>query len=296
MRGIFCVVGADGFLGSYFIRHIMQNSDEKIIALNHKEAAFPDSEQLTNMIFELSDEESIKKAAALLSGFRDIRILFLASVHNPDIIKKDPDNALYINTVCYNRFLESIKDLDVKKLYYASSDTVYGESIDGYSFTENDTPAPVNIYGEQKLGAERITLEHGFSVIRYSALCGVSLTSRKNHFCDMVVNSVSEGKEFFLLTDWRRPALSYKDAADITYRLFSKDIKEKIINICSDRIYSKYEIGIKLCEHGNFNKQLLIPATKEELGVFTEKRADDIYMDNSLIKSLLRIDSLELKF
>lgn len=293
---MFCVIGADGFLGSYFIRHILENSDEKIAALNHKEAVFPDSAQLTNMIFELSDEKSIKKAADLLSDFTDIKILFLAAVHNPDIVKKDPDNALYINTVCYNRFLESIKELDVTKLYYASSDTVYGESIDGYSFTEKDTPAPVNIYGEQKLQAEKITLKHGFSVIRYSALCGVSLTSRKNHFCDMVVNSVSEGKEFFLLTDWRRPALSYKDAAEITYRLFCKDISENIINICSDRIYSKYEIGLKLCEHGNFSKELLVPATKDELGVFSENRADDIYMDNSLIKSLLRINSLELKF
>ena len=293
---MFCVVGADGFLGSYFVRHIMENSNEKIIALNHREAVFPDSKQLINSDFELSDEKSIKNAASLLSDFSNIKILFLAAVHNPDIVKKDPDAALYINTVCYNKFLESIKELDIKKLYYASSDTVYGESLDSYSFTEKDIPTPVNIYGEQKLGAEKITLGHGFSVIRYSALCGISLTPRKNHFCDMVVNSINGGKEFFLLTDWRRHALSYKDAADITYRLFSKNIEEKIINVCSDRIYSKYEIGLKLCEHGNFDKNLLIPATKEELGVFSEKRADDIYMDNSLLKKILDISSLELKF
>lgn len=293
---MFCVVGADGFLGSYFIRHITEHSNEKIVALNHKEAAFPNSEQLTNLIFELSDEKSIKKASDTLSDFTDIRILFLAAVHNPDIVKRDPDNALYINTVCYNNFLESIKKLDVKKLYYASSDTVYGESIDGYCFTEKDIPSPVNIYGEQKLRAEQITLSHGFSVLRYSALCGVSLTSRKNHFCDMVVNSVSAGKEFFLLTDWRRPALSYKDAAEITYRLFNEDNEDSIINVCSDRIYSKYEIGLKLCEDGNYDKELLIPATKEELGVFSEKRADDICMDNTLLKRILDINSLELEF
>lgn len=293
---VICVVGADGFFGSYFIRHILESCDEKIVALNHKQAVFPDKDNLVNIDFELSDKLSIEKAVKLLSNYDDIKILFLAAVHSPDIIKKNPENALYINTVCYEEFLKSIKELPVTKLFYASSDTVYGESIDGFSFSEKDTPKPINLYGEQKLQAEKITLNYGFTVIRYSALCGASLTTRKKHFYDIVTDSLFQNKSFSLLTDWRRPALSYKDAAKITYTLLNTDFSENIINVCSDRIYSKYEIGVAIAEKEKFSKQLLIPATKKELGVFSEIRADDIYMDNSLMKRLLNISSLELSF
>ncbi len=293
---MFCIVGADGFFGSYFIRHIMESCSEKIVALNHNSPVFPDSPQLINVNFELSDNDSIKNAAQILSHYNNIKILFLAAVHNPDIVKINPERALYINTVCYENFLLEIKGLDIKKLFFASSDTAYGESTNNFVFTEKDIPAPVNIYGEQKLLGEKITLKHGYQIIRYSYLCGPSLTNRKKHFFDTITDTISGGENIYLFTDWKRPALCYKTAAEITNKLFEAEADEKIINVCSDTSLTKYEIGLKIAEHNHLKKELIIPVTKNELNIFTEKRADDIYMDNSLLKKLLNIKTLELEF
>lgn len=292
-----CVVGADGFFGSYITRLILEKkSDAKLVTLNHNSPVFDVSENKTDILFELHDKDSIKNAVKTLSCYNDIRILFLASVHNPDAVKKDPEKAEYINTVCYEYFLDAIKGLDVKKLIYASSDTVYGESRDGYVFSEKDTPSPINIYGKQKLLAEEITRKHNFTVARFSYMCAPSLTPRKKHFFDSVAETLSSGEKMPMLTDWIRPALSYSTSAEITYDLLLRDNDKKTINICSDTPYSKYDIGIKIAEHIGADKGLLIPCTKKELNIFSEKRADSIIIDNSLLKKITNRDTIEFKF
>lgn len=290
-----CIVGADGFLGTYLQKHIFSSGiSTPLLALNHKDSVFPHMPYKTDMTFELKDSDSVKRVAERLSVYDDIRILFLAAVHAPDIVRKDPDKAEYINTVCYENFLNAIKGLDVTKLIYSSSDTVYGESIDGYSFSENDSTCPINIYGKQKLLAEKITLAHGYSVARYSYMCGKALSDRKKHFYDEISEKLSHGERVYMLTDWVRSSLSYKTASEITLSLLLSDTEHRIVNICSDSPTSKYDIGLKIAEKVNADKGLVIPVTKKELNIFSEHRAEDIITDNTLIKSILGIDSITL--
>lgn len=288
-----CIVGADGFLGTYLQKHIFSSDiNTPLLALNHRETVFPNIQNKTDMVFELKDSGSVKRVAEKLSEYDDIRILFLASVHAPDIVKKDPVKAEYINTVCYENFLNEIKGLDIKKLIYSSSDTVYGESIDGYAFTEKDETCPINIYGKQKLLAEKITLSHGYSVARYSYMCGNTLSDRKKHFYDEISEKLSHGEKVYMLTDWVRSSLSYKTASEITLSLLLSDTEHKVVNICSDTPTSKYDMGLKIAERVNADKSLVVPVTKKELNIFSEHRAEDIITDNSLLKSILGIGSI----
>lgn len=282
-----CIVGADGFFGSYMQQHILSSGvTQPVLCLNHASSTNIFSSDFINLQFDLHDTDSVLRAADALSGHSDIRILFLACVHNPDIIKKDPLKAEYINTVCYEKFLNAIKGADVRRLIYASSDTVYGESQQGHIFTENDVPAPINIYGRQKLMAEEITHRHGFSAARYSYMYGNSLTDRKKHFFDEICSSLRSGKDVRMLTDWVRHSLSYSDAAEITYRMLLSDDDVKTVNICADAPESKFELGLKAAEYTGADPSLVIPCTSSELGIFTEKRANEIFMSNTLAKKL----------
>ena len=282
-----CVVGADGFFGTYLQKYILSlPSHEHLVCLNHSSVFLPEADNKTDTRFELNDKDSIKKAVSLLSQFDDIKIIFLAAVHNPDIVKKAPQEAEFINTVCYENFLNELSGLNIKRLIYSSSDTVYGESINGHIFTEKDDTAPINIYGRQKLLAENITRKHGYTVSRYSYMCAPSLNADKKHFYDEVAKTLKNGEQVFMLTDWVRSALSYSTAAEITYKLALSDTKEPVINICSDEAVSKYEIGLRIAKTVGAKSSLVVPCTKKELGIFTEKRADDIIMSNALSKKL----------
>ena len=282
-----CIIGADGFFGTYLQQHLLSlNLTETVIVFNHNKTENPFCEEIINEEFELEDSKSIEKAAGIIKAYDDVKIIFLSAVHNPDKVKENPEKAEYLNTKCYESFLKSIEAADIKRLIYASSDTVYGESIDGHCFTENDEPKPINIYGHQKLLAEEITRKYGYSTARFSYMCGPSLTNRKKHFYDEISNKLKNGERVYMLTDWVRSALSYKTAAEITYRylICEKDIST--VNICSDTAVSKYDIGLLIAKKENADPSLVVPCTKKELGIFTEKRADTIIMNNSLSKEL----------
>lgn len=292
-----CVVGADGFFGTYISQSVINSfPDETLVCLDHSDTCEQNTDKVTHKRLELSDSSSIDSAIMHLSSYDDIRIIFTAASHNPDIIKSDPGKASYINGECYESFLSKLKGLPVKKLIYTSSDTVYGESRNSYAFKEDDTLAPINIYGEHKKRAEEITKKYSFSIARYSYLCAPSVTAKKKHFFDTVASSLKKGEKVFMLTDWVRSAINYKDAADITLRyLFdSRDIN--VLNIASDEALSKYDIGIRIAEYTGADTDLIIPCTSDELGIFTEKRANVLITDNSLMKKLGFSDSIKLNF
>lgn len=281
-----CIAGADGFFGTYIQQHILTLCNtQPVLCLNHGKENTVYSPSFINLHFDLQDKKSICEAAEIISGYDNVRILFLASVHNPDIVKKSPEEAEYINTVCYESFLNEIKGADIKKLIYASSDTVYGESEHGHIFSEKDSPCPINIYGEQKLMAEKITHSYGFTAARYSYMYGPSLTHRKKHFYDEICKKLKNNENIYMLTDWVRNSLTYKQAAAITYELLLSSNVQNTINICGNTPLSKYDIGLEAARYVGADASLVIPCTSDELGIFTEKRANEILMSNSLLSS-----------
>lgn len=281
---MYCIIGADGFLGSEFLDCVLKNSSEKILAFNHERGIYPDSERLKNSAFELSDNASAENAAKLLGEYNNIKILHLACVHNPDAIKNNPKRAEYINTVCYGSFLDKLSGLDISAFLYASSDTVYGENRYGRPFREDDELKPVNIYGSQKVAAEKITLDHGFGVIRLPYMSGESHTPRKIHFFDMLTRDLSEGKPIEMLTDYVRSCLSYSQAAELVFKIFESGTTEKIINVCADSPTDKYTIGLMAADYCGAPHGLVHAVTSSELGIFDEYRANILTMDNSLMK------------
>jgi len=284
---LYCIVGADGFLGTEFLNCVLRNSSEFILAINHVGGVYPDSDRIRNLPFELSDEITARRVAEELSAYTDIKILHLACVHHPDVIKQNPERAGYLNTVCYEAFLEDLKGLDITKFIYASSDTVYGENRFDRPFRETDELMPVNIYGSQKKAAEEITLRHGFDVVRLPYMSGASATPRKKHFFDTLAENLRSGREISMLTDYVRSSLSYAQAADLIFRIFESGTEERIINVCADFPTDKYTIGLLIARWCGAPESLVKAVTSAELGIFDEYRANILTMDNSLMKRII---------
>ncbi|MCQ2484928.1 MAG: NAD(P)-dependent oxidoreductase [Clostridia bacterium] len=284
---MFCIAGADSFFGAYIQKELL-DSGEKILALNHSKAVFSDNENIINLPFEVSDKNDLHRAETVLRKEKDINIIYLIASHNPDFVRKFPKEAERINCECYGNFLDAISMCDINKLFFASSDTVYGESIDGEVFTEKSPANPINIYGVQKAMAEAITLDRGFSVARFAYMFAPSLTY-KPHFFDKLTTDLKNGKEIKMFTDYARSSLTYKTAANCLYRLVKSDSDERIFNICADEPSTKYQLGLYAAEYANADKNLVKKSTMQELGIFNERRASDIILSNSLMKETLGI-------
>lgn len=287
---MYCIAGADGFFGAYLQRALLAKG-ERVIALNHHAPVFPKEENVLNLPFELTDPESIKTAAGLLRRERDIRLIWLIAEHAPDKVKADPARAARINRELYADFLTAISGCDIRALFYSSSDTVYGESRDGKVFTEEDAPAPINAYGQQKAEAEEITLAQGFSVARFAYLFAPSLT-HKRHFFDEITDKLRAGEKVDMFTDFIRSSLPYPTAAEYLLRLTETETAHRIFNVCADEPTSKYDIGLYAARLCGADPALVVPSLGKEAGVFTETRAEAIVMSNARLKRTVGEDGV----
>ncbi|MBQ3150467.1 MAG: NAD-dependent epimerase/dehydratase family protein [Clostridia bacterium] len=282
---MYLVVGAGGFLGSYIIRET-EKRNKKAVAAARDASGHNDTGNTRWFPLDVTDKSSIERLKEFLDG-EELCVFYLAACHNIDFVYENPDFAYNVNVTALESFLNS--GLNIKKLFFASTDCVYGENTAKIpAFFETDEGKPVNAYGEQKAMAERVVLSHGFTVLRLPFMTGPSLIPDKKHFYDNICNSLKNGQKVEMVDGLYRSALSYGRAADIIYRLSVRENLPDVINVCSDRGYTKYETGCIIAKENGLDVSLITSLTeKEGEKFFRDKRASSTVMDNTLLKKIL---------
>ena len=284
------VVGS-GFLGSYVLKTFSELTDEKLAGTFHTQRTQPNIQRVEWIKLDVADSDDIARLADKLKGEK-LTVFYFAAVHNIDYIYTHPDEARQINVTALQNFLDSVKNID--KLFFASTDCVYGENINGELLTESSELNPVNIYGIQKHEAEMIVTSHGFTCVRLPFMLGPSLTN-KPHFYDTIIKSLSEGKSVEMIDGMVRSVLGYSQTAKLLYELslLPKEKLPSVINIAGDEHLTKYEIGLKLAAKIGA-RQSLVKKISEEEGrkFFRDARASSAAMDNTLLKQLLKKEKI----
>jgi dTDP-4-dehydrorhamnose reductase len=294
MNNPYLIIGGSGYLGTYFIKNILKLYPNRKIIATYNERR-PNQEN-TNLLWLKLDVCNQGDLLNLANEMKDtaakFNVIYLSSYHHPDKVEQNPELGRQINLVALENIIKTLPN--IASFYYASSDTVYGESINNYHFTESDAHNPVNEYGRQKSGAEKIVRQYGHNVIHYPFLIGPSL-SGKPHFFDHIVNDLKAGKKFEAFFDSYRSSIDFNSATILTLQLFERNINAGTVNICSDLALSKYELIKQIAEKLGYNSNLIIPISiKETNGIFLAKRANSAMMNNSKIKELLNLEKINI--
>lgn len=298
LRGeeMYIVVGANGFLGSYTLRSIVNSTDEKIIATFHskEETLFPDRVEWTSL--DVTDINSIRNLRSKLEDISECKIFYFSACHNLDLVKREPEYARTINVTALHNFLEAFSGAEC--LYFSSTDCVYGENTSEFPlYKESDPTTPVSEYGRQKLEAETLVTSYGFNVVRLPFMIGPSLLENKKHFYDNIVEKTVQGETFTLADGLWRSALDYSAVADILVELSRKKNVPQILNLCGDDSLSKYDVGLLIAQKHNLPAENLIKTPEAEImKLFYEKRTSSTAMDNSLLRQVLGVDEIKIKF
>ncbi|MCL2513788.1 MAG: sugar nucleotide-binding protein [Oscillospiraceae bacterium] len=288
---MYIVIGAGGFLGSHIVKNIISATDEGCIAVVRDKNSVTETDRAKSFVCDVTKKEDIKSLSLYIKGFKQIKCVYLAAYHNIDKVEENADLAYNVNVEALENFLNAV---NIESLFFSSTDAVYGEGGPDRRFKETDELNPVNIYGEQKILAEKLTLEYGGHVLRLPLLMGKSLSLHKKHFYDTLEERLIFGQKTEMFTDFVRSALDYGTTAGIIAKLCETPRKNlpKILNIGGDRGLSKYDIGIRLCEKLGADKNLVIPAESDNSGVFSAKRAEYALLDNGLLKNVLDINEI----
>ncbi|MBQ7276493.1 MAG: sugar nucleotide-binding protein [Bacilli bacterium] len=288
---MYLIVGANGFLGSYLIKNILDNTNDIIVGAGIGVKNCRNTNRITWVECNITDDESVDALLSIVDK-NNLKIIYLAAYHRPDDVEKNKTLAWNINVTCLSKFINKVDFATC--LYYASTDSVYGNSINNYHFKEGDSLNPVNFYGHNKCVAEAIVVHRGRNVVRFPFLISPSLAGKK-HFYDEIVETVKSGNLIEMFKDSYRSSLSFDNASYLLVQLIEKGNTSSIVNICGDSDLSKYDVALKIAEIEGLDKSLIIPVSINKTQKnFVTKRADSTLMDNSLLKEILGVSNIDI--
>ena len=289
---MYCIIGANGYLGSYFRKIILEETNEDLICVCRSIPAETNN-RVRWISCDISKQEEVDFLVEDLKQCTNLKIIYLAAYHNPDLVQKNPQLAWDINVTSLSYFLNRTDF--AKEICYASTDSVYGESENFYHFMESDPLNPVNIYGHNKCAAEALFVHKGRKVVRFPFLISPSLAG-KPHFYDRIVETLRNNEPFEMYEDSYRSSLSFENAALLTIWLIEKEDKTAIVNVCGDKDLSKYDVGLLIADREGLDSNLIVPVKMGEITVegFVSKRATSTLMDNSLLKRILNLEYIDI--
>lgn len=218
-------------------------------------------------------------------------VFWFAASHHVDRVQHDPAAARRVNVEALEHFLFQYADR-IKRVFFSSSDCVYGAPVSDAPVPESAPTDPVNEYGRQKQEAERIVARYGGISLRFSLLFGESCSGKKG-FASVVSEHLKHGETLALFHDSRRCVLSFRKAAQLLVRLLDAEDLPGVINVCSNEYLSKYEIGRRIAEEINRNPDVLRPVPFSGQPDFARIRVQSIRLDNSLLRSLTGLSFIE---
>jgi dTDP-4-dehydrorhamnose reductase len=272
---------------------VLEHTEERILATFSRGEAPPSHARLRWLRTDVRDSAALSALNGELEA--GTKAIYLAACHQPDMVEEQPELAWSINITA---LADAVNRLGrVACLYYASTDSVYGEGARDRKFKEGDACAPLNRYGVHKALAEQIVLAAGFNVVRFPFLFGPSLAQGRPHFFDHIRAELEAGKPVEMFADSYRSTLSFDQCARYLVLLMERygPCPAKVLNIASDEPLSKYGAALALAERFGLDTSLVKGIPFRESAVFKVRRAQSTVMDNARLKELLGLDHISLE-
>lgn len=155
------VTGAAGFIGSNYVRHVVENSDDTVVvfdALTYagNMASIEDvlGDRVSFIQGDITDRDQVRAA---MEGCDQV-VHFAAESHVDRSIS-GPD--AFVNTNCdgTNVMCDVARHLEVERFLHVSTDEVYG-SVEAGSSVETDNLDPRSPYSASKAGSDLIALSY----------------------------------------------------------------------------------------------------------------------------------------
>src|SRR3989344_9379485 len=137
------ITGANSFLGKRLIARLSKGNHQLLLTSLH-------SENQSNIIeMNLTNVNNIK---SIISKYKPDIIFHLAALVDLSRDYQIAKKCIDINIIGTLNLLETIKQVSVKKVVFASTEEIYGDQI--IPFQENQVPNPPSPYSMTKMAGE----------------------------------------------------------------------------------------------------------------------------------------------
>lgn len=198
------IIGSTGQLGTDLVKVLQEAGKYQVIPLSHAE-------------IECTKPDSVR--AALMRSCPQV-VVNCAAFVRVDECEDKPEEAFLVNALGALHVARSCAELNTLCVYI-STDYVF-DGKKGESYTEEDKPCPINVYGTSKLAGEHLVSQACpmWLVVRMASLFGrVGARGKGGNFLETVLSKARAGEPLRVVSDIRMsPTYSY-DAARVLERL-----------------------------------------------------------------------------
>jgi dTDP-4-dehydrorhamnose reductase len=197
-------------------------------------------------------------------------IIHIAAASNPNFCQTNPELSYQINVVV-PRLLAKICVGAKIPFVFTSTDLVFDGTKPPYR--ETDPVSPINIYGEQKVAAEReiLAVYPRASICRMPLMFGMAPPTATS-FIQPWIKALQSGESLKLFVDEFRTPVSAQAAAKGL--LMSLKLAPGTIHLGGKERISRYEFGRLLAEVFSFDLSLLSPIYQKDLQMAAPRAAD----------------------
>lgn len=279
-----CIVSGSGQIGQAFI--------QSCAASNHDLAAtaFKHTEYIDKPYqLDLLDKEATLKFIRLTKP--DVFCL-ISGLNTVQECELDPNRAYLLNSKVPKFIAEELGTIDSRMVYISSGYVFDGTKA---SYSEQDRPSPINIYGLSKLEGESNVLgvlAKDALVIRTIVVFGPD--KQFKNFSSQVLLSLKRMQTFAASVDQISNPIYNQNLSDIMLALIENNASG-IYNVAGDDVVSRYDLAKKISVQYCSEQGLVIPKSTDSKSS-TNRRPLNTVLNTDKLKHLLpnlRILSLE---
>ncbi len=245
------ITGGSGFVGSWMTRELLSRGEQVVLY---------DLYPRTDLIYDFLDQVTMVKGDLLdLGNLADTmkshsvdRVIHAASYLGFESQTRPP-LAVKVNCEGTANVLEASRIMDVRRVVYTSTQSVYGVTPPGQPVTEDDAPNPTTVYGATKRMCEWLGINYStnydmeFIAVRFPTVYGPTKLGRgwTVPLMDVVENPVA-GLPAVIASggDVRQELLYVKDAArTVVNAAFVEATEHQIFNLGSSTAHTMHEMA-----------------------------------------------------
>jgi dTDP-4-dehydrorhamnose reductase len=214
------IVGAGGLVGKEFTRQFSKT--HQVRPLTHQDLDLTDAPAVRRVIFAAQPA-----------------LIINCAVLGVDACELEPSAAWAVNVSGAEHLAEAAEAIDAEFVQLSSNYVFDGLQNGGAGYTVEDSPTPINVYGQTKLAGERAVkaVSRRSFIIRTSWVFGIG----KENFFSAAHRSLRSKQKISAITDvW----------ANSTY---VRDLAMRVLEILPLRHYSTYHVvNSGLCSYSDF--------------------------------------------
>lgn len=237
------VAGGAGFIGSHLIDALLERGDEVACIDNFSIGTRNNIAHLNDHVNFAFYEMDLNNRDALTRVFKEYDFEYVYHLAaNSDIQASAEDPGIeYLSTYSTTfNILECMRELQVKKLFFASTSAIYGDMMGVKANESTGNLSPISYYGAAKLGAEGLI--HAYSYMN-------DMQALIFRFPNVVGPRLTHGAIFDFIARLRKDSSHLKvlgDGAQTKPYMHVSDLVDGILHFANtDAGVSIYNIGVE---------------------------------------------------